>query len=51
LQAAKFNTISQPYYVLISPNESLLVSPPIGAEFNKSKFLTYLQKGLENFEH
>ena len=51
LQAAKFNTISQPYYVLISPNETLLVSPPIGAEFNKSRFLTYLQKGLENFEH
>jgi len=51
LQAAKYNTISQPYYVLISPNEDLLVSPPVGAEFNKSKFLAYLQSGLENFKN
>lgn len=49
LQATRFNSISQPYYVLYSPDEELLVSPPIGAEFNKQKFLTYLEQGLTTF--
>src|SRR5690606_11899528 len=49
LQAEKYNTISQPYYVLISPDEELLVAPPIGAEFNKGKFRAYLEKGLVAF--
>lgn len=49
LQAVRFNSISQPYYVLYSPDEELLVSPPIGAEFNKQKFLAYLEQGLKTF--
>lgn len=49
LQAEQYNTISQPYYVLISPDEQLLVAPPIGAEFNKDKFKAYLEKGLKAF--
>ncbi|GGC38264.1 hypothetical protein GCM10011386_32990 [Parapedobacter defluvii] len=49
LQASRFNSISQPYYVLYSPDEELLVSPPIGAEFNKQKFLAYLEQGLKTF--
>ncbi|SEM82256.1 thiol:disulfide interchange protein DsbD [bacterium A37T11] len=49
LQAKSYNTISQPWYVLLSPDEKLLVSPPIGAEFNKDKFKAYLQKGLAVF--
>lgn len=49
LQALRFNSISQPYYVLYSPDEELLVSPPIGAEFNKQKFLAYLEQGLKTF--
>ncbi len=50
LQAEQYNTISQPYYVLISPDEKLLVDPPIGAEFNKDKFKAYLEKGLKAFQ-
>ncbi|MEC3880018.1 protein-disulfide reductase DsbD family protein [Parapedobacter sp. 10938] len=49
LQADRFNSISQPYYVLYSPEEELLVSPPVGAEFDKQKFLAYLALGLKNF--
>ena len=49
LQAERFNTISQPYYVLYSPQEELLVSPPVGAEFNKDKFRAYLEQGLKTF--
>ena len=49
LQAGRFNTLSQPYYVLYSPDEELLVSPPVGAEFNKDKFRAYLELGLTRF--
>jgi len=49
LQAERFNTISQPYYVLLGTNEKELVSPPIGVEFNIEKYLQYLDKGLSEF--
>ena len=49
LQATKFNTISQPYYVLLGTDEQELVSPPIGVEFNIDKYLQYLDKGLSEF--
>ncbi|MET4081101.1 thiol:disulfide interchange protein [Pedobacter sp. UYP30] len=49
LQATKFNTISQPYYVLLGIDERELVSPPIGVEFNIDKYLQYLDKGLSEF--
>jgi thiol:disulfide interchange protein len=49
LQAEKFNTISQPYYVLLGTDEKELVSPPIGVEFDIKKYLQYLDKGLSEF--
>ena len=49
LQAERFNTISQPYYVLLGTDEKLLVSPPIGVEFNIEKYLQYLDNGLAEF--
>ncbi len=50
LQATRFNTVAQPYYVLLDTNGDELVSPPIGVEFNIDKYLAYLDKGLEEFE-
>jgi len=49
LQAERFNTISQPYYVLLGTDEKELVSPPIGVEFSIEKYLQYLDKGLSEF--
>ncbi|SDC90007.1 protein-disulfide reductase DsbD family protein [Pedobacter soli] len=49
LQAERFNTISQPYYVLLGTDEKELVSPPIGVEFDIDKYLQYLDKGLSEF--
>ena len=49
LQAERFNTISQPYYVLLGTDEKELVSPPIGVEFDIEKYLQYLDKGLSEF--
>lgn len=49
LQASKFQTISQPYYVLLDLQERELVSPPIGVEYDIEKYLAYLDKGLTEF--
>lgn len=49
LQASKFKTISQPYYVLLGTDEKELVSPPIGVEYDIDKYLAYLDKGLTAF--
>ncbi|MCZ4243230.1 protein-disulfide reductase DsbD family protein [Pedobacter punctiformis] len=49
LQAERFKTISQPYYVLLGTDEKELVSPPIGVEFDINKYLQYLDKGLSEF--
>ena len=49
LQAIRFNTISQPYYVLLATDGSELVSPPIGVEFDIDKYLAYLDQGLTEF--
>lgn len=49
LQATRFNTISQPYYVLLGTDEKELVSPPIGVEFDIDKYLAYLDQGLAAF--
>jgi thiol:disulfide interchange protein DsbD len=49
LQASKFQTISQPYYVLLDLEEKELVSPPIGVEYDIEKYLAYLNKGLTEF--
>lgn len=49
LQAERFGTIAQPYYVLLNTDEKELVSPPIGVEFNIDAYLAYLDKGLSEF--
>ena len=49
LQAERFGTIAQPYYVLLDTEGEKLVSPPIGVEFNISAYLAYLDKGLSEF--
>lgn len=49
LQAERFGTIAQPYYVLLDTEEKELVSPPIGVEFNIDAYLGYLDKGLSEF--
>ncbi|WP_343531130.1 cytochrome c biogenesis protein CcdA [Pedobacter sp.] len=49
LQAERFGTVAQPYYVLLDTNEKELVSPPIGVEFKIDAYLGYLDKGLSEF--
>lgn len=47
-QAARFNANSQPYYVLLSPQEQLLTTPQ-GANYEPQNFRQFLQTGLTAF--
>jgi len=50
IQATRFNTNSQPYYVLLNPlTEKVLVTPE-GADYNTASFAKYLQSGLNLFK-
>lgn len=49
LQASRFNTLSQPYYVLLDTQEKLLVTPPIGVELDVKLYRAYLDRGLAEF--
>ena len=44
-QASRFGSNSQPFYVLLSNDEQILV-PPTGAEFNADNYLKFLESGL-----
>ncbi|MBB3054328.1 protein-disulfide reductase DsbD family protein [Mucilaginibacter gotjawali] len=50
IQATRFNTNSQPYYVLLNPvTETTLVTPE-GADYDPAAYYTYLQSGLNLFK-
>jgi thiol:disulfide interchange protein len=48
-QAAKFNSNSQPYYVLLDHAGNLL-SQPSGADYDPVSYLAFLNKGLAQFQ-
>lgn len=47
-QASKFNTNSQPFYVIVGSNGEVL-TPPMGAEYDPFGYLSFLEKGLKVF--
>ena len=50
IQASRFNTNSQPFYVLLNPvTETTLVTPE-GADYDPASYYTYLQSGLNLFK-
>lgn len=48
-QASKFNSNSQPYYVLLD-NEEQILADPVGADYDPVSYLNFLNKGLQNFK-
>ncbi|PTS92629.1 hypothetical protein DBR11_26555 [Pedobacter sp. HMWF019] len=48
-QATKYNTNSQPFYVLAGPDLNPLVTPK-GAIFDAKEYAAYLQSGLDKFK-
>ena len=48
IQASRFNSNSQPDYVLLNTSEALLLSPQ-GAEYDAADYSSYLKAGLDAF--
>jgi thiol:disulfide interchange protein len=50
IQATKFNTNSQPFYVLLNPVTETTLVMPEGADYNPASYYNYLQSGLNLFK-
>ncbi len=48
-QITRYKTNSQPYYVILDPNENVLV-PPRSHDLNIQGYIDFLDKGLEEFK-
>ncbi|UII26841.1 thioredoxin family protein [Fulvivirga maritima] len=49
LQASVYNANSQPFYVLLSPEEELLAKP-VGAVYDADEYAAFLNAGLEKYK-
>lgn len=47
LQAARFNSNSQPYYVMMDPVTETVLVEPKGADYNADTYAAYLRTGLD----
>lgn len=50
IQATRFNTNSQPFYVLLNPATETTLVTPEGADYNPTSYYNYLQSGLSLFK-
>ena len=50
MQASRYSTNTQPYYVLLDTNEKLLIEDPIGYTPDAAEYAEYLLKGVEEFK-
>ncbi|MFD2036274.1 cytochrome c biogenesis protein CcdA [Belliella marina] len=51
VQAQKFNSNSQPYYVLMDPKGKKVLVDPVGAIYDVGGYRDYLQSGIANFSN
>lgn len=49
-QASKFNSNSQPLYVIVDAEGNVLI-PPTGADYNIDSYAAYLQKGIDAYKN
>ncbi|RZK41828.1 MAG: DUF255 domain-containing protein [Pedobacter sp.] len=49
LQASKFQSNSQPYYVLLDPNTEVPLVKPQGADYEIANYVKFLQDGLKAY--
>lgn len=49
LQARKFQSNSQPFYVLLDPKTETLLAPPQGADYEIANYKKFLKSGLNAF--
>lgn len=48
-QASKFNSNSQPYYVLLNPVDETILVKPIGAEYEPKSYFKFLQSAIDQY--
>ena len=48
-QATKFNSNSQPYYVLLNPVDEEILVKPIGAEYEPKSYYNFLQSAIDQY--
>ncbi|MBL0744652.1 protein-disulfide reductase DsbD family protein [Chryseolinea lacunae] len=48
-QANKFNSNSQPFYVLLNPGDEALLAKPIGAEYEPKSYYNFLQSAIHQY--
>jgi thiol:disulfide interchange protein DsbD len=48
-QASKFNTNSQPFYVIVNSNGDVLVTPQ-GADYDPNNYIKFLESGIAKFK-
>jgi hypothetical protein len=51
LQASKFKSNSQPFYVLLYPNSESLLATPQGADYDIENYRLFLNSGLQAFRN
>ena len=49
-QAERFQTNTQPYYVLLSPDGETVLNKPVGYTPNEDEYAAFLRCGLESYE-
>ncbi|MGM9478757.1 protein-disulfide reductase DsbD family protein [Pedobacter sp. GSP4] len=50
LQARKFQSNSQPFYVLLDPKTETLLAPPQGADYEIANYKKFLESGLKAYQ-
>ena len=50
LQASRYNSNSQPFYVLLNPVTEQVMAPPQGADYEPSNFVNFLNSGLTSYK-
>jgi len=48
-QASRFNSNSQPYYVLLNPVDEELLVKPIGADYEPKSYYNFLQSAIDQY--
>jgi thiol:disulfide interchange protein DsbD len=51
IQASRYNSNSQPFYVLLDPESEKPLNEPGGADYSAVSYLSFLQQGLSAYPH
>ncbi|MGK9118277.1 protein-disulfide reductase DsbD family protein [Olivibacter jilunii] len=50
-QARKYNSNSQPYYVLLDPSSEEILAKPIGADYDPKSYYGFLQSAIDKYRN